>query len=87
MSLTHVLSYTSAVFLIFSMFFKGCEAASVTAQKVVGQHYVTLFYLSLVCQFLSCMFSPEFWAMNKAMRYANTQAFGLNGGKYDEMWE
>ena len=78
---------SSFIFVLSCFLFIGCECVEATfnSSKPIKQFDTNLFmYISLgsfLINIISSLNSEEFWKMQKAMIYSNTQAFGIYGGE------
>jgi len=77
-NISYTFQVSTCVFLISSLFFIGCQAASPEFQMEYKSQIGNIVVLSLFMQFFSSLFSHGFWKLNQAMRYWNTQMFGVN---------
>ena len=62
----------------------GCNASSHMESNIntmVSDYSVYTLALSIFGQFVSALSSHEFWRMQRAMIYTNTQVFGPNRGQ------
>jgi len=80
MKVQSVFQMSTSIFFLTSIFFIVCEASLITVQQEYKNYLGNIILLSFSTFVCLSLLSADFWKMNLAMRYYNTQMYGVNGG-------
>ena len=80
MKVQNICEMSTSIFFLTTIFLIVCEASLITVQQDYKNYLANILMLSFSTFFCLSLLSADFWKMNLAMRYYNTQMYGVNGG-------